>query len=449
MKTVRIRKGLDVPIAGEPVQEVPETRMPARVAVLGLDYPGMKPQLEVSVGDAVKLGQLLFRDRKRPLIGYTAPGAGRVVAIHRGSRRALLSVVIQLEGEDEQTFPSYDAHELSRLPREEVVENLLRSGLWTSLRSRPFSSVADPEALPSSLFIQAMDTNPLAPSVPKTLEGKERHFRNGLKVLTRLTSGRVFLCKAPGTEFSCPDLAPLSVAEFSGPHPAGNPGTHIHFLDPAGRDRQAWYICAQDVAAVGALFTTGRLPVERVISLAGPSVRSPRLLRTRMGASLTDITEGEIDNGPTRTISGSVLSGHRAEEATAFLGRYHQQVSVIPEGGEREFLGWMRPGLHRFSVKNLTASRIFPGRRFALSGLLHGEERAIFPIGAYEKVMPLDVLPTFLLKALAVDDVEEAESLGCLELDEEDLALCTFVCPSKVDHGANLRRNLAVIQKEG
>jgi Na+-transporting NADH:ubiquinone oxidoreductase subunit A len=358
-------------------------------------------------------------------------------------------VVVRLQGKDELTFHAYAENKLMTLKRQKVMELLLESGLWTALRSRPFSKVADPAALPHSLFVTAMDTNPLAPSVAKTLAGKEKDFTNGLTVLSRLTEGTLYLCKAPGDSIPQAPVESLRTVEFSGPHPAGNAGTHIHFLDPVNRNKQAWYIHAQDVVAVGKLFTTGRLDVERVVSLSGPSLKNPRLIRTRIGASLVDVTSGEIKEGDPRVISGSVLSGHTAEDATAFLGRYHQQISVIPEQRTREFLGWFMPGLDRYSIKNVVASRFFPNRRFDFSTSLNGEERAIYPLGCYEKVMPLDILPTPLLKALAVDDIEEAETLGCLELDEEDLALCTFVCPSKINHGEILRRNLTLIEKEG
>jgi Na+-transporting NADH:ubiquinone oxidoreductase subunit A len=403
----------------------------------------------VSVGDYVKVGQLVFIDKKRPLIKYTAPGSGKVVAINRGEKRALISVVIALEGHDEVTFNSYPEGMLPNLDRESVAGLLLDSGLWTSIRSRPFSRVADPEITPHSLFITAMDTNPLAPSVAKIIEGRERHYINGVTVLSRLTEGSVYICKSPGAAIPEVKADSVSTVEFSGPHPAGNAGTHIHFLDPAGRHRQVWYINAQDVIAAGMLFTSGTLNVERIISLAGPSVKNPRLIKTRLGASVADITSGELKGGEHRAISGSVLSGHTAQESTGYLGRYHQQVSVIPEGGKREFLGWLNPGLHSYAVKNIVLSRLFPGRKFSFTTETHGSRRAVVPVGAYEKVMPLDIMSNYLFRALAADDIEEAEKLGCLELDEEDLALSTFVCPSKIDHGAVLRRNLTLIEKEG
>ena len=448
-RTIQITKGMDLPIAGKPVQKISEGNHPGTVAVMGSDYVGLKPRFSVSVGDVVKQGQPLFTDKKLPSVQYTSPGAGKVIAINRGDRRALVSVVISLDGNDQVSFPSYAEQELSTLQRKDVVELLLSSGLWTSLRCRPFSSVANPDAIPHSLFVTALDTNPLAPSLDVIIDENKRHYLNGLIVLSRLTEGTVFLCNAPGGHV--PEVHPdsLTPVQFAGPHPAGNAGTHIHFLDPAARHKQVWYIHAQDVIAIGTLFTSGTLSVERIISLAGPSVKHPRLIKTRLGASVSDITSGELIEGEQRCISGSVLSGFTAHEETGYLGRYHQQISVIPEGGNRKFLGWLRPGLDQYSIKNIVLSRLLPNRLFSFTSSSHGSRRAIVPVGSYEKVMPLDIMPTPLMKALAVDDIDEAEMLGCLELDEEDLALCTFVCPSKIDHGKELRRNLSLIEKEG
>jgi Na+-transporting NADH:ubiquinone oxidoreductase subunit A len=306
-KKIEIKRGLDLPITGEPKQEIDEARKPGRVALVGTDYVGMKPRFAVSIGDSVKQGELLFTDKKTPSIRYTSPGSGKVIEINRGDKRMLLSIVIQIEGNDEVTFNSYSEHELPSLDRGKVVGLLTESGLWTSLRSRPFSITADPEAVPHSLFVTAMDTNPLAPSVAKILEGKERHFKNGLTILSRLTEGRVYLCKSPGETIPQPQLESLSVIEFSGPHPAGNAGTHIHFIDPAGKNKQVWYINAQDVVDVGILFTTGKLNVKRIVSLAGPSVKNPRLIKTRIGASVEDITKRELKEGEHRLMMPQVF----------------------------------------------------------------------------------------------------------------------------------------------
>ena len=449
MRSTIIRKGLDLPINGEPEQSIDEKKWTSRVALLGDDYVGMKPALSVSVGEYVKLGQLLFTDRKSPLIKYTSPGSGKVIEINRGEKRRFLSIIIALEGSDEVTFDTFPEAKLGTLSRDKVVEQLVNSGLWTALRTRPFSKVPDPETIPHSIFITAIDTNPLAPSIEKIIDNKERDFGNGLNVISKLTEGTVYLCKNSGLKVQAPKLDKLSLEEFSGPHPAGNVGTHIHFLNPVSRKKTVWHIGVQDVIAIGKLFTTGRISVERIISLAGPLVKKPRLIVTRLGASLEDLTKDELSDEEERIISGSVLSGRASAENVSCLGRYHQQISVIAEGRSRVFMGWLNPGVNLFSLKNVVLSKLFPGKKFDFNTSLYGGLRAIVPIGNYEKVMPLDILPTFLLRALMVDDIEEAEKLGCLELDEEDLALCTFACPSKIDYGPVLRRNLTLIEKEG
>lgn len=446
---IRIKQGLDLPIPGRPDPNLLEEKQVHTVAVLGSDFVGLMPAMAVKVGDRVLKGQTLFTDKRRPAVRCTAPGTGEVIAIHRGRKRALVAVVIALAGNEEIEFRAYPEHRLSTLKPEIIIEQLLQSGLWTALRTRPYSKVADPAVPPHSIFITAMDTNPLAPAIDRILAGNERDFSHGVRLIARLTSGKVFLCKGPELRIPEMDVDNLVVEEFQGPHPAGNVGTHIHFLDPVHRNKIVWHIGLQDVIAVGRLFTTGRLSVDRIVSLAGPSVQRPRLLRTRIGALIEDLVKGEIAEGEHRVVSGSVLSGHRCSGPTAFLGRYHQQISVLPEYREREFLGWLNPGLNLYSVKNIVLSKLIPGREFAFTTSTHGEERAILPNYDYERVMPLDILPLFLLRALAVGDVEEAENLGCLELDEEDLALCAFVCPSKQEFGPLLRRVLHLIESGG
>jgi Na+-transporting NADH:ubiquinone oxidoreductase subunit A len=449
MKRIILKKGLDLPLAGQPESEGIPARPVTRVALLGRDYIGMKPALEVRAGDRVKKGQVLFRDKKQPRIRFTAPGAGRVISVNRGEKRVFLSIVIGLEGEEEIRFSHYTDSQIGRLSREKVKTQLLESGLWTSLRARPFGRVANPDQTPHSIFITAMDTNPLAPPIDQLIQGKEAFFRTGLVVLSRLVDNAMFLCQAPGASFSLPDLPSLTVAEFQGPHPAGNPGTHIHFLDPVHRNKSVWHIGLQDVTAIGTLFSTGTLPVDRVVSLAGPEIKQPRLIETRLGASVEELVFEECHPGFCRPISGPVWSGHTADGPEAYLGRYHQQIVVLPEVRIKRFLGWLRPGFDLFSVKNVVASRFFRAKRYEITTEMHGGKRTIVPVGSYEKVVPLDILPTFLLRALAAGDLDEAENLGCLELVEEDLALCTFACPSKIEHGHHLRRVLDKIEKEG
>ncbi len=447
---IRIKRGLNLPISGSPDPAAAiETKPVQQVAILGPDYVGMKPTMEVRVADQVKKGQVLFTDKKCPRVRYTAPAAGEVKAIRRGAKRALLSVVIQVAGDEEVTFRCHSEKDLAGLTRDQVIDQLLESGLWTALRQRPFSKVADPDTSPHSIFVTAMDTNPLAPTIPAILGGQEKAFVQGLQIIAKLTEGNVFVCKAPQDELPDIDHPTVKVEEFEGPHPAGNVGTHIHFLDPVSRMKGVWHIGLQDVIATAQLFTTGKLATDRIISLAGPGVNRPRLLRANLGASIQTLVEGELKEAESRMISGSVLSGRTADEALAFLGRYHQQISAIPEDKKRAFLGWLSPGLKLFSLKNVVASPFFKVDSFAFTTSTLGEVRAIIPSGMFEDLMPLDILPLFLMRALAVDDVEEAEALGVLELDEEDLALCAFACPSKQEFGPMLRRNLTIIEKEG
>jgi len=445
----KIKKGLDLPIDGKPVREIHAAKPVRQVALIGPDYVGLKPDIAVAVGDRVKLGDLLFTDKKRPAIRYTSPGCGTVLSINRGEKRAFLSIIIQLEGDEERSFTAHDDAQIGQLSRKKIITQLLDSGVWPALRSRPFSKVADPEKVPHSIFVTAMDSRPLAPSLEKVLEGRDELFRTGLEIIGKLTEGKIFLCVSPDEKIPQPESDRITVEQFSGPHPAGNVGTHIHLLDPVYREKEVWHLGAQDIVAFGYLFREGKILTERIIALAGPSAKQPRLLRTRLGASLKDLAADELQSGEHRVISGSVLDGRLADETVGFLGRYHQQVSVMPEERERKLFGWLSPGARLYSVKNIVLSKFLPRRHYDFTTAIHGGLRALVPIGSYEKVMPLDILPTYLLRALAVDDVEDAEKLGCLELDEEDLALCTFVCPSKIDHGQNLRRVLTLIEKEG
>lgn len=450
MSTITIKKGLDLPIAGTPQQKISDGNAVSRVALLGEDYIGMRPTMEVKVGDRVKLGQLLFTDKKNPGVRYTAPGAGKVMEINRGEKRKFLSLVIELDGDDSVSFSAFSSDKIKNLDRQKVRNQLVQSGLWTLFKSRPFSKVPPVEATPQSIFITAMDSEPLAPDMATILSQEGDFFTAGLHVLRSLTDGKCFVCKRPGADIPLPeDMEKIAVHDFDGPHPAGLSGTHIHFLDPVGRHKSVWSIGAQNVAAIGHLFLRGQIKTDRIISLAGPGVENPRLIRTRVGADINALSADEIKAGNYRLISGSVLNGRKAADARSYLGRFHQQVCAIDDSAPRYFLGWLSPGLNRFSLKNIVLSKLFPQKLFSFSSLQQGGSRAIVPVGTYEEVMPLDILPTYLYRALAVDDVEEAEHLGCLELDEADLALSTYACPAKIDHGENLRRVLTIIEKEG
>ena len=445
-----IKKGLTLPLAGAPEQKISQANPVASVAVLGHEYVGMKPTMLVEEGQRVKLGEALFTDKKIPGVTYTAPGSGIIKSINRGAKRALQSVVIELDGDEEITFKQYSTTELPTLNREQVQQNLVDSGLWTALRTRPYSKSPELDSEPKAIFITAMDTNPLAADPVLIINEYADDFRHGLTVLSHLTSGKLYLCQSPQAALPTPDIQNLENPTFSGPHPAGLVGTHIHFIDPVSVKKTVWHIGYQDVIAIGKLFTTGRLWVERVISLAGPMVNKPRLLRTRLGANTEDLVRGEVQNVRSRVISGSVLNGHTANNWAAFLGRFHNQISVLEEGTEREVLGWIRPGgNNKYSALNVFFSKIFGRKNLPLTTSQNGSPRAMVPVGVFETVMPLDILPTQLLRALLVRDTDSAQALGCLELDEEDLALCSFVCSGKYDYGPALRANLTQIEKEG
>jgi Na+-transporting NADH:ubiquinone oxidoreductase subunit A len=428
-----IKKGLDLPITGEPEQVIEDGNKVKSVAILGMDYVGMKPTMMVSEGDTVKLGQVLFTDKKNPGVNFTSPGAGVVQSINRGAKRVLQSVVIELKGTAQESFAKYKASELSDLSAEQVKENLLASGLWTSLRTRPYGKIPAVDSTPRSIFVTAIDTSPLAANPAVII--KER---------------KTYVCKATGADVATGN-APVTVAEFSGPHPAGLPSTHIHLIDPVAIDKFVWHLDYQAVIAIGALFTTGKINVERVVSLAGPTVKKPRLLRTRVGANTDDLVVGQLEEVENRVISGSVLYGHLAADWAAFLGCYNTQISALQEGRARELFGWIVPGKNKYSALNVYTSSVDRklDRKFPLTTDKNGSNRAIVPVGVYEAVMPLDILPTPLLKALIVGDSDQAQLLGCLELDEEDVSLFTFVDPGKHDFAPVLRANLTKIEKEG
>ncbi len=446
---ITVKKGLNLPLTGEPQQTIHDGEPIKSVALLGRDYIGLKPSMLVQEGDRIKVGQSLFTDKKTPGVNYTSPASGVVEAINRGAKRVLRSVVIRLEGDDETVFQDITSQDPSTLSRAQVKEGLLTSGLWTAFRTRPYSKVPSPDSAPHSIFVTAMDTNPLAAKADPIIHEYQTDFLNGLTLLQTLTVGKVFVCHSPGSKIPTNGIPQISLVEFAGPHPAGLVGTHIHFLDPVSSEKTVWSLHYQDVIAIGKLFSTGRLWNERIIALGGPLVANPRLIRTRVGANTDDLLEGEVSEEQQRVVSGSVLSGHAAMGWESFIGRYHTQVSVFAEGGDRELLGWIMPGVKKYSMNRMFVSSFFRNQKFPLNTLQQGGPRAIVPIGVYEKVMPLDILPTPLLKALAVRDTDMAQALGCLELDEEDLALCSFVCPSKYDFGGYLRDNLQQIEEEG
>ncbi len=448
---ITIKKGLDLPITGEPSREITEHR-PAQVALIGYDYVGMKPTMNVKEGDIVAKGQPVFEDKKRVGVIYTAPAAGKVIAIKRGERRVFESLVIAVDPNGEEIeFDSYNSQQLADLDSEIVEKQLFASGEWTAFRTRPYSRAPELGARPHAIFVTAMDTNPLAFDPMLLINEQLQAFNDGLAVLSTL-SPKTFVCHH--ADANLPKIAKTAkdnVTEyhsFAGKHPAGLAGTHIHFLHPLSRGVSVWTIGYQDVIALGKLFTTGRLYTRRLVSLAGPAVKNPHLVATERGADLLALTKGQLIDGDNRIISGSVLSGRKLFANVSYLGRFHDQVSVLAEGYERPAFHFFSPGKNRFSKLPIYISQFFK-KKYNFTTTTNGSPRAMVPIGIYEEIMPQDYLPTQLLRALIIEDMLTAVDLGVLELDEEDLALCTFVSPGKYEYSDILRDNLTRIELEG
>ncbi len=449
---ITIKKGLDLPITGEPSREITEHR-PTHVALVGYDYVGMKPTMNVKAGDIVAKGQPVFEDKKRVGVIYTAPAAGKVIAINRGERRVFESLVIAVDPNGEEVeFQSYDSQQLAELDSEVVETQLIASGEWTAFRTRPFSRAPDIGARPHAIFVTAMDTNPLAYDPMLLIDEQIQAFNDGIAILSTL-SPKTFVCHHGDAKLTAaPRTAANNVTEyhsFSGKHPAGLAGTHIHFLHPLSRGVTVWTIGFQDVIAIGKLFTTGRLYTRRLLSLAGPAVKQPHLVATARGADISALTKGQLTDGDNRIISGSVLSGRKLFDNVAYLGRFHDQVSALAEGYERPAFHFFTFGKNRFSKLPIYISQFFGGKKYNFTTSSNGSPRAMVPIGVYEEVMPQDYLPTQLLRALIIEDIITAVDLGVLELDEEDVALCTFVSPGKYEYSDILRDNLTRIELEG
>ena len=452
---MKILKGLDIAITGEPVQSISddiETNSPSisTVGVIGTDYHLLRPSMLVAVGDHVKVGQPLFTDKRNPGFNYTSLGAGVITAIPRGAKRALQSVIIKLDEKEEFVeFPKFSSEELDSAPVEEIRKVLQEAGAWTAIRTRPYSKSPEVNSEPAGIFVRAIDTDPLSANPELIINYKSDAYLDGLKAISKLTQGEVYVCQHETATLPESKASNVVTKKFSGKHPAGLVGTHIHNILPVSDKRTVWHLHYQDVIAIGKLLTTGRRYVERIVALAGPMVKEPRLIASRMGASTNELVAGQLEKGDARVISGSVLSGLHAVGNRAFMGRFNLQVSVVPEGQPRQFLHWVNPFLNQFSVMNVFLNSFNKKQKFSFSSSQNGSPRAMVPLGSYEDVMPLDILPTQLLRALLVRDTETAQKLGCLELDEEDLALCTFVCHSKYEYGPALRACLEIIEREG
>lgn len=442
-----LKRGLDLPIEGAATSGAAEAVTVSTIGLLGADYIGLKPRLAVAEGDVVARGAPVLAHKDNPDAQITSPVSGRVRAINRGARRKLISVEIEV---DEGAAEPLDFSQVGNASTADgVVERLCAAGLWASFRTRPYSHVPLVSDRPAAIYVTAMDTEPLSPDPAPIIAEEAEAFTRGLEAVALLTEGKTYLCHAAGSDIPGAGVAGVTAATFSGPHPAGLAGTHMHFLDPPRVDRFVWTIGYADVIAIGRLFLTGKLDTTRTIAIVGPLAAQPRLVKTVVGASLAELCESDNPNGlPIRMISGSVLSGRAGEGEDGYLGRYARQVTLMEEDHKQIPMGWIRPMASKFAFQPVLGSA-FSRKLYNLTTNLNGGRRAMVPIGTFEELMPQDFLPTQLLRSLLVMDTDQAQALGALELDEEDLGLCGFACPAKYEYGMALRDCLTKIEKEG
>lgn len=446
-RTVKLRKGFNIRLEGKAEKVLTEKEPATFFAVKPLDFPGLVPKLDVKPGDDVLAGTSLFHNKLRPGIKFTSPVSGKVVAVERGERRQIQEVVVERNGDFSVDFGRED---LSGLRAEEIKEKLMASGLWPSIRQRPYHIVANPMDKPKSLFISGFDTAPLAPDYSFIMDNvNESFFRTGIMALSKLTDGRINLVLEGGTSptkiFS--ETQGVEISYFSGPHPAGNVGVHIHHIDPVNRGEVVWYVNIQDVAIIGRLFREGIYRPERIIALTGSSVINRQYYTTISGGSVTPFLIGNVKPGHNRFISGNVLTGTKIRPE-GFPGFYDSQVTVIPEGDHSDFFGWASPGLRKFSFSGTFLSGLFPRKEYTLDTNLNGGLRAFVITGQYEKVVPMDIFPMHLFKAIISEDIEMMENLGIYEVAEEDFALCEYICPSKIEIQSLVRKGIDLMIKE-
>lgn len=447
MQQHKLNKGLDVPVLGAPDTTTVDAATVGTVAILGQDYIGLKPRLAVQEGDVIAAGAPVLAHKETPEVQVTSPVSGRVKAVNRGARRALVSVVIEVDEAAAKPVDFSKTGDDSTF--EGVTERLCAAGLWTSFRTRPYSKVPAPGSKPHAIYITAMDTEPLSADAALIINEEPEAFVRGLEAVQLLTDGNTYLCQESGASIPGADVAGITAVGFSGPHPAGLAGTHMHFLEPPAADKFVWTIGYHDVIAIGRLMLTGMLDASRIVALTGPLCAKPRLVKTIAGASIEELCADDLKGDtPVRMVSGSILSGALAEGPTAYLGRYARQVTLIEEDHKQIPMGWIRPMFSKYAVQPVLGSAL-SRKLYPLTSNLNGGRRAMVPIGTFEQLMPQDFLPTQLLRALLVMDTDSAQALGALELDEEDVALCGFACPAKYEYGLALRDSLTKIEKEG
>ncbi|MCF8370778.1 MAG: Na(+)-translocating NADH-quinone reductase subunit A [Bacteroidales bacterium] len=445
-KTIKIRKGLDIKLKGKAEKTLQTVEQSDFYAIKPTDFPGLTPKMDVKVGDEVKAGSPLFHDKYKENVLFTSPVSGKVSAINRGERRRILEIVVEADGKQE--FEAFTHGDAGTMSREQIKDNLLKSGLWPFIRQRPYGIVANPADVPKSIHISGFDSAPLAPDMDFILQNQMSEFQKGIDALAKLTDGKVHL-NLNGENTASPLKKTNAVEQtlFEGPHPAGNVGIQIHHIEPINKGDIVWYINPQDVVFVGRLFETGHYNVERIVALAGSEVTKPQYYRTMMGASIEPLVSKNVADGDLRYISGNVLTGTHIPK-NGFIGFYDSLITVIPEGNYYEMFGWALPGIGKYSTSRSFFSWLTPNKEFKVDSNFHGGERAFVMSGEYDKVFPMDILPVPLIKAILAEDIDKMEQLGIYEVIEEDMALCEFVCTSKIEVQSILRKGLELMIKE-
>jgi Na+-transporting NADH:ubiquinone oxidoreductase subunit A len=446
-KDIRLKKGLNINLSGEAEKVYVSIPQSETYVVKPTDFHGLTPKLTVKEGDSVKSGTTLFTDKYNERVKFSSPVSGKVSSIVRGAKRKVMEIVLQPDAEIKyETFKKSSSKDLSR---DEIIEQLLSSGVWPFIRQKPFDIVANPSDLPKAIFISTFNTGPLSADNDFVLHGLEKEFQNGLEIVSKLTDGVLHLNVDGDTNPSkvFTDANGVQLNKFSGPHPSGNVGVQVHHIDPINKGDVTWYLYPQDVLTIARLFTDGKYDVSRIVALTGSQIVKPRYCRTIAGSCISGMIADNLKEGKNRFISGDVLTGTRIE-ASGSVGFYDTQITVIPEGDYQEFLGWISPGLNKFSMSKAFFSWLTPSKKYDLDTNYHGEERAYVVTGQYEKVLPMDIYPMQLIKACLIEDIEMMENLGIYEVSPEDLALCEFVCTSKIEVQSIIRKGLDVIQKE-
>ena len=449
---IEIKKGLDIPISGSSEHKITDFKKPRSVALIGSDYHGLKPAMLVKEGDEVKIGQPLFEDKANLGVLFTSPAGGVIESINRGERRALQSVVIELDQNEEKvSFDSIKTTDFSNHTSNSIRESLINSGLWTSFRTRPYSRIPSVASNPAAIFLNCMDTNPLAMDPEIVISSNIEDFELGISAIKLLSDCPIHICTKEKSTLNIQLQDRVNKHTFAGPHPSGLVGTHMHFISPASLSNINWHLSYSDVILIGSFFKTGKIPTTTYVCLSGPKINHPRIISTRIGACIDEICAGELNQSDNRIVSGSLINGREATGPYSYLGKYHNQICVIeePSSSDRELFDWALLGRNKFSKLGIFITSLFKNKKFDIKASMYGPDRSILPLGVYEEVFPLNLLVTLLLRQLAVGDTEELQSLGVLELDEEDLALCSFVCPSKHDFGRLLRERLTTIETEG